>query len=259
MKDGDFEMNIENARKQFIKYTNNYDKNIPSLARKIAHSIRVMDISKKIAENIELDKEQIDLATMIGLLHDIGRFEQIKRYRTLKDHISIDHADLGVEILSKNNFIRTFIEEQDYDEIIFKAIKNHNKYKIEEGLTKEELLYAKIIRDADKIDILYEGTEIFWKTKEEKEQIENSEITEEVIEDFENEKLVDKKKINTPLDSVIGNIAFIFDLNYDYSIKMIRNEKYVDKTIDRFEFKNKKSKEKMDEIREVANDFMEEN
>ena len=142
---------------------------------------------------------------------------------------------------------------------MFEIVDVNELFKRHRGLTKEELLYAKIIRDADKIDILYEGTEIFWKTKEEKEQIENSEITEEVIEDFENEKLVDKKKINTPLDSVIGNIAFIFDLNYDYSIKMIRNEKYVDKTIDRFEFKNKKSKEKMDEIREVANDFMEEN
>ena len=39
-----------------------------------------------------------------------------------------------------------------YDNIIKKAIYNHNKYKIEENLNDVELLHRKIIRDADKLD-----------------------------------------------------------------------------------------------------------
>ena len=50
--------------------------------------------------------------------------------------------------------IREFVLNNEYDSIIYKAIKNHNKYKIEEGLSEKEKLYSKIIRDADKIDII---------------------------------------------------------------------------------------------------------
>ena len=46
-----------------------------------------------------------------------------------------------------------------------------------EGLDKEELLFSKIIRDADKLDILYEGVEIYWNTIKEKENVENSKMS----------------------------------------------------------------------------------
>ena len=68
-------MNIEKAKYEFIKYVNNYDKQNPHIARKIGHSIRVMEISKKIAEHLNLDKEQIDIATLIGLLHEHSKIE----------------------------------------------------------------------------------------------------------------------------------------------------------------------------------------
>ena len=61
---------------------------------------------------------------------------------------------LGLEILKENNFIRKFCSEEKYYDIIFSAIENHNKYKIDKTLEGEKLLQAKIIRDADKIDIL---------------------------------------------------------------------------------------------------------
>ena len=104
---------------------------------------------------LNLDKENIELAKLIGLLHDIGRFEQIKQYNTFSDKDSIDHGKLGVEILFKQGKIRNFIKSAKYDEIIKKAILNHNRKEIEKGLNPKELLHSKIIRDADKIDILY--------------------------------------------------------------------------------------------------------
>jgi len=76
-------MDIEKAKKEFIKYTNNYDLQNDNITRKIGHSIRVMEISESIAKDLDLTKEQIELATLIGLLHDIARFEQMKRYASL--------------------------------------------------------------------------------------------------------------------------------------------------------------------------------
>ena len=78
-------IDLEKAKNEFIKYTNNYDLTNSHITRKIYHSLRVMEVSKKIAEDLKLTQEQIDLATLIGLLHDIARFEQRKRYGTYYD------------------------------------------------------------------------------------------------------------------------------------------------------------------------------
>ena len=64
----------------------------------------------------------------------------------------IEHAEFGVKVLFEDNLITKFIEDRKYDNIISKAIYNHNKFKIEDNLNDIELLHCKIIRDADKID-----------------------------------------------------------------------------------------------------------
>lgn len=69
----------------------------------------------------------MELAELIGLLHDIGRFEQIKRYNTFIDKNSINHGQLGVKILFDDNQIRRFIKDSKYDDIIKTAILNHNR------------------------------------------------------------------------------------------------------------------------------------
>ena len=120
-------MDIEKAQKEFIKYTEKYDLSDVNIKRKQEHSIRVMKISKRIAEGMKLAQEEIDIATLIGLLHDIARFEQYTKYHTFKDAESIDHGDLGAEILKKD--IKKYIETDEYDELIQLAVKNHNKYK----------------------------------------------------------------------------------------------------------------------------------
>ena len=72
--------------------------------------------------------------------------------RSLPYDIKLEHAEFGTKVLFQNNLIRKFIDDDKYDEIISKAIYNHNKYKIQEGLSEIELLQCKIIRDADKLD-----------------------------------------------------------------------------------------------------------
>ena len=122
-------IDITKAKKAFKEYIQNYDINNPKVKLKIAHIERTADIAKKTAESLNLEKEDIKLAELIGLLHDIGRFEQIKRYNTFVDHLSENHAELGVNILFKENLIRKFIEDDKYDKIIELAIINHNKDK----------------------------------------------------------------------------------------------------------------------------------
>ena len=246
-------MDLEKAKQEFIKYTSNYDMENEHIKRKIGHSIRVMEISTKIAESLDLSKEEIELATLIGLLHDIARFEQWRRFETYNDILSIDHGNLGVEILKENNFIRNFIGDDKFDQLIYIAIKNHNKFKIEDGLTEKELLFSKIIRDADKLDIIYEGVEIFWGNEQEIKETEESSITEEVYNKFIAKKLIDRTYILTKADKIISFIAFIFDINFKFDFKVIKQEDYINKILDRFNFKEK---EKMENVRKIANEYI---
>ena len=52
-------IDLERANKEFISYTSNYDSNNPHISRKIDHTFRVMGLSKKIADNLNLNKEDI--------------------------------------------------------------------------------------------------------------------------------------------------------------------------------------------------------
>lgn len=250
-------INLEKAKEEFIKYTEYYDLTNENLERKQKHSLRVMQISERIAKFLELSQEEIKLATLIGLLHDIARFEQYTKYKTFRDLDSTDHGDYGAEILQYD--MRKYIEKTQYDEIIKKAIKNHNKYKIEEGLSAKEEIFAKIIRDADKIDILYESVEMFWQGRE--HIVENSTITEDVIEQFNNCVQIKRRKerrLENSINEIVSVIAFIFDMNFKESFKIIKNQNYINKILDRYNIKDEYTKNEIEKIRIKANHYIEE-
>lgn len=82
-----------------------------------------------------------------------GRFEQVQRFHTFLDAESVDHAKLGAEILfGEEQLIRRFLEETKWDEQIRDAIYWHSAYQLPENLKED--LFCRILRDADKLDIL---------------------------------------------------------------------------------------------------------
>lgn len=213
-------IDIDRAKKNFIEYVKKYDTNNENIKRKEQHSLRVMKICEKIAKELKLTEEKIRLAVLIGLLHDIGRFEQYTIYETFSDKLSVDHADLGEKILDNNNFIRDFIIDDKYDKIIKCAIRNHNKYEIQKEIDEQELLYAKIIRDADKIDILYETAEGMVLSENERNKIENSSISFEYFEQFKRKKTIIKDGNETCLDKLILTVA-LFDIFIEKKSKVM--------------------------------------
>lgn len=253
-------IDIENAKQKFIQYVSNYDMTEKRIKSKYEHSFRVMENSKKIAESLNLSKEDVDLAVLIGLLHDIARFEQWKVYRVYADRLSFDHGDKGAEILEENNLIRRFTSEDKYDNIIKLAIKNHNKFKIDDSITDEKvLLHCKIIRDADKLDIFYEASEMFWDTEEERKEIENSTVSDSYFNQFVNRKQIFIEKNQSKLDSVIVIISFAYDLNFEYSKNVVFKTQYIKSILNKFDFKKKETIEKVKEIQEIIEKFLKSN
>ena len=78
-------MNLDQAIEEFKNYTKDYINLSDKCVLKINHTLRVVKRCEEIAESLDLSKHDIELAKLCGLLHDIGRFEQWKRYETYYD------------------------------------------------------------------------------------------------------------------------------------------------------------------------------
>lgn len=211
---------------EFDKYVMQYDLNEDMIAYKYNHSYRVVHQAEEICRSINLDTEERDLASLIALLHDIGRFKQWTEFKTFSDSKSFDHALEGTKILFDEKEIEKFNIKKDDYEIVKKAIYNHNKYSVDySNLSLREALHSKIIRDADKIDILYSfSTNRLLELSEDDE-----EISEEVKEQFFRHEQIMLSNIKNKNDDIVSKMALVFDFNYDYSKERILNEKYIDK------------------------------
>ena len=254
-------INLRKAQESFKKYLKDYDIEDGNIKLKIKHTYEVVNKSEYISKGLGLNQENIELAKLIALLHDIGRFEQVKQTSDFLDGKDFDHANYGIKVLFEDNLIRKFIEDNQYDNIIKKAIYNHNKYKIEENLNDAELLHSKIIRDADKLDnFRVKETEHFsniFPSKYNPKTINFESISPKVYNDFMSQKCIKLEDRQTQIDFWVCVIAFIFDLNFDISLKYVKENDYIDILIDRIEYKNNDTKQKMEDIRKCAKEYLE--
>ena len=245
----------------FKKYTDNYDISDEKIKLKVDHTYRVAALSERIARSLGLGDDDTNLAWLIGMLHDIGRFEQLKNYGTFSDAESIDHAHYGVELLFEDGLIEKFVsenaakdlkgtkdlketavksesEEKETKEIseldiLRKAIWNHSAYRVEEGLTDRVKMFCNIIRDADKIDILkvnYDVTlEVIYDVTT--EELKNSGVTDEVMKAFMEHHAVLRSLKKTPIDNLVGHAALVFELVYNESFKIVKEQGYIEKML----------------------------
>ena len=108
-------INRKNVINAFAEYVRNYDPSDEKIKLKIDHTYRVAGLCQRIAESLGLSEPDVDIAWLLGMLHDIGRFEQIMRFGTFNDVQSVDHAEFGADLLFKEGLIRKFAEGY-YDE-----------------------------------------------------------------------------------------------------------------------------------------------
>lgn len=253
-------MNLENAIKKFNDYAHQFEVKDNKVNIKITHTMGVIKISEYIARKLNLSKEDVELAELIGLLHDIGRFQQAVRYDNYDDYDTLDHAELGVEILFKDGFIREFIDIDKYDNIIKEAIRNHNKYEIEDGLDERELLFAKIIRDADKTDNFkvkqYQDFESLFKASE--QEVQEEKITDDIWNVFLQEKTIISSQRVTNMDKWLSYLAWVYDYNFVPSLQYLKENDCINKVIDRLDYKDEITKERMECAREKVNKYINE-
>lgn len=249
-------IDIENAKKIFKEYVSNYDINDGKIALKYNHILRVSEISKKIAKELNLSDEDIKLAELIGIFHDIGRFEQVKRFNTFVDKDSINHGEYGVKVLFEDGLIKKFNIDEKYYKTIKLAVLNHNRKEIEEGLSEHEILHCKIIRDADKLDIFHvlltDKTINTYGT----DSLEDETFSDEIIREFKEVHHMDYSKRRTFGDKWICHMAYVYDFNFKSSYKVMKEKGYITKMYEMPNFKNIDTIRIAKEIRNMANDYI---
>lgn len=212
---------MEGLYKLFDDYVSHYDKDNDMIKNKYEHTYRVVSYAKKIAESENLNNHDTKLALTCALLHDIARFKQATEYNTFHDKLSFDHGDEGYNILKENDYINKYIDNDEDKNIVLKAVKNHNKLNIEDGLTERELYFSKLTRDSDKLDIFV--TQI-------NEIKDNSNaIDERLLDSIKTRTQAQDKYITNDCGLLFRMICFIYDLNFKESFKILLSSNLLDK------------------------------
>lgn len=247
MEKQELHIDFKVAKAAFEKYLDEYDRTDDKIHLKIVHTYCVVECAEEIATRMHLGQEDIQLAKIIGLLHDIGRFEQIRRFHSFEPG-TMDHAVYGAELLfGKEQMIRRFVKEDSFDRLIETAIAKHSDFRLE-GITDERtLLHARLIRDADKLDNcrvkLEESMETLLDMDE--ETVGASEISPNVWASCLTEESVRSADRVTGMDYWMSYLALYFDINFPETYQIIRENNYIDRIAARVSYSREDTKEKV--------------
>ena len=239
------------ARRAFDAYLDQFDRMDEKIRLKIVHTDGVVRYMTEICRRMGLPEEERRLAELIALLHDIGRFEQLKQYDSFERN-TMDHAAYGVQILfGEQQMIRRFVEEDTWNDIIREAIARHSDFSgYAPSLTSRQLLHVQLIRDADKLDNcrvkLEEPVEVLLGCTA--EEVGRQDISPEVWEECLAHTSVHLEKRKTKMDYWVSYVAYFFDIAYKETMDIIREERYVERVIGRIPYENPETERKMREL-----------
>ncbi len=196
------------------------------------HSHRVRDNALRIAEGLGLVGRDIALAGIIALFHDVGRFPQYARYRTFEDSRSVNHAVLGAKTLLGLNVLRDLpVRERS---LIVRVVALHNVFLLPPRLDDEVSLHAKLVRDADKLDIwrvfieLSDRDAADWPSAAGLGLPDTREYSPEVLSSLERREMVRLTRLRTLNDFRLLQLTWIYDLNFIPSLRMVLERRVIE-------------------------------
>lgn len=241
------------AREAFDSYVAAYDATNPRIALKVEHTLRVAELCERIAREAGFTPAGVDLAWLCGLLHDIGRFEQLRRWDTFSDAASTSHAALGVEVLfgSKGDtgvadddgsaagtigIIHRFIDPNDeLEEVIRAAVGFHSDYRLPEDLNVRTHAICDVVRDADKLDILRVASTDTVETvlNATEDELLASAVSPAIEDAFFEHHTAHYSERVTPVDYLVNLACFAFELVYPTSLEIADEQEYLYRALER--------------------------
>lgn len=153
--EGGFDMvSIERLRKLYDAYVDTFrveGELPPMMALKRVHTAHVVENAVEIARGERFPAAFVVVCEAAALLHDTGRYEQLRLYNTFRDSESVDHAVFSREVVEREGWLDECGEGER--RAVLDAVLFHNRREIPEGLDDLTLAAAQTVRDADKLDI----------------------------------------------------------------------------------------------------------
>lgn len=241
------------TREAFDSYVTAYDATNQRIALKVEHTLRVAELCERIAREAGFTPAGVDLAWLCGLLHDIGRFEQLRRWDTFSDAASTSHAALGVEVLfgSKGDtgvadddgsaagtigIIHRFIDPNDeLEEVIRAAVGFHSDYRLPEDLDVRTHAICDVVRDADKLDILRVASTDTVETvlNANEDELLASAVSPAIEDAFFEHRTAHYSERVTPVDYLVNLACFAFELVYPASLEIADEQEYIYRALER--------------------------
>lgn len=208
----------------FYQYVRTFEQT-DGILLKEEHSYKVSEECQNLSNDLNLDFMGKHLAEIIGLLHDVGRFEQYSKYKTFSDERSIDHAKLGLKIIKRNNLLQFYNPKTK--KLILDAIRYHNRPVLP---AHDTIFFSKLLRDADKLDILRVFINYYVNSDD---SIgfnfpDTPGISKHVHKSITNRMFVKTKKVKNLNDFKLFCAAWVFDINFKPTLKKILERNYID-------------------------------
>jgi putative nucleotidyltransferase with HDIG domain len=225
-------LDIRPLRRWFTNYVRSFysgDADVQAHMRlKEEHTARVCERMSELSASLELTLEQETLAQVVALFHDIGRFQQYTQYRTFNDFRSEDHACMGVRILQETGVLAELPETQQT--LVYKAVRYHNGREIPPD-SEDAVFLARMIRDADKLDILEMLTsddELF-RMLPMPEYGGMQEVSGPTLEYILQGNVARFEQIRTAADLLLFRMSWVFDMNFPWTFRKVREREYLEK------------------------------
>jgi putative nucleotidyltransferase with HDIG domain len=228
---------LQTFKHWFAEYVSSFSTSVQedqqNIDLKNDHTVEVCRNAVRIARDLKLSEGDMLLAEAIALFHDIGRFPQYQQYKTFKDSISVNHATLGAKVLLEKGVLEILPGYEK--DIIIKSITLHNVFSLPEGLDDTTLLFSKLVRDADKLDIWRVMVEYYGQAQEQWPSalvlgLSNGPgYSPEILGAVRGGGVARLSNIRTLNDFKLIQLAWIFDLNFAGSFRMVQERKYIDK------------------------------
>lgn len=225
----------------FQNYTKEYNEALKDIDRKILHTFRVAKAAERIAEDLGMESVDIDLAWFLGILHDTGRFEQEKRFGTFVDSISVDHAELGADILFIDGLIDRYPTgglPEGWRGLSETAVRLHNKLDLPSDLDPRTRLFCQLIRDADKTDIfrVVATTPFEDLVGTGRNRFTDAPMADDaVMACVYAHQCVPRKLVNSVFDNTITNCCMAFDLELEVTREIVKEQGYLLKLLQKGE------------------------
>ena len=201
------------------------------------HTYRTCTEILYLAEQLHLNQNDKLIAETIALLHDVGRFEQFLKYRTYNDPRSTDHSTLAVQIIQRHQLLKPLPSPEQ--KLITTAIRLHGLLELPNNLDEQTLFFARLIRDADKIDVLYVVTEYYRQYAENPEgfklELELPDVDDYsplALSDVLAGRRTDYKKLHTLNDMKLLQLGWVYDVNFTAALKRIKERRLLEKLAD---------------------------